>query len=70
MVDPSGYDSSRGYVHAVGSVLARTGIISLRSFSPLGEALFSELEDQRQPLDWSARANTAERVHQVSPPPR
>ena len=70
MVNPSGYDPTRGYVNALGTVSARTGIISLRSFSPLGEALFSELDDRRQPLYRSDRVEMAEREHQVSPPPR
>lgn len=37
------YDRSRGYVNAVGSLAVEFRGITLRTFSPLGEARFSEL---------------------------
>lgn len=38
------YDAERGYVNAVGEVAVRYGEIVLRTFSPLGEAVLSEVE--------------------------
>jgi hypothetical protein len=35
-------DRDSGYVNAVGAIAARTGPVEVRSFSPLGEALFRE----------------------------
>lgn len=35
-------DPETGYVNAVGSIAARTGPVEIRSFSPMGEALFLE----------------------------
>jgi hypothetical protein len=43
-VRPSLYDGSTGYVNALGPVLAEAKIARIRSFSPLGEAIFSEAE--------------------------
>jgi hypothetical protein len=43
LVSPRPYDRSSGYVNAVGEVVARSGPLRVRSFSPLGEAIFSEL---------------------------
>lgn len=41
-VPPVPFDPERGYVNAVGSVLARTAITQVRAFSPLGEVEFLE----------------------------
>ncbi len=48
LVEPADYNPDTGYVNAVGAVSARTGPVSIRSFSPLGEAVFSEREIGRQ----------------------
>jgi hypothetical protein len=42
------YDPITGYVNAVGAIGADSGAIRIESFSPLGEAIFSELD---YPLD-------------------
>jgi len=41
-VAASDYDSASGYVNAIGDVSVRYGDLKLRTFSPLGEAVFSE----------------------------
>ncbi len=44
-VSPRTYDRATGYVNAVGEILARSvSGIAARTFSPLGEAIFSEME--------------------------
>ena len=45
MISPTRYDPLTGYVNAVGHVTARSGGITVHSFSPLGEAIFSEIDD-------------------------
>ena len=45
VVYPARYDGETGYVNAVGQVTARSGGLEVRSFSPLGEAIFSEIDD-------------------------
>jgi len=45
VVYPARYDSETGYVNAVGQVTARSGGLEVRSFSPLGEAIFGEIDD-------------------------
>ena len=45
VVYPARYDGETGYVNAVGRVTARSAGLEVRSFSPLGEAIFSELDD-------------------------
>lgn len=42
-VTPVRFEPSRGYVNAVGSLRARSKIIEIRTFSPLGEVEFLEL---------------------------
>ena len=43
-VESQRYDRSRGYVNAVGELAVRTSLgMELRTFSPLGEAIFSEV---------------------------
>jgi hypothetical protein len=44
LVPAKDYDSSRGYVNAVGNLSVRFGDLVVRTFSPLGEAMFSEVE--------------------------
>ena len=43
VVEPASYDARTGYVNAVGELSVRFRGITIRTFSPLGEALFSEL---------------------------
>lgn len=43
-VQPRAYDPSTGYVNALGTVSADSKLVRIRSFSPLGEAVFSEAE--------------------------
>jgi hypothetical protein len=44
VVSANGYDSTSGYVNAVGELSVRFGDLNLRTFCPLGEAVFSEAE--------------------------
>lgn len=44
LVEPKAYDPATGYVNAVGDIRVSSGPIEVRSFSPLGEALFSEVD--------------------------
>ena len=41
-VTASGYDAASGYVNAIGDLSVHFGDLKLRTFSPLGEAVFSE----------------------------
>jgi hypothetical protein len=41
---PRPYDASTGYVNALGPVSADSRLVRIHSFSPLGEAVFSEAE--------------------------
>jgi len=43
IVPPIRFDRARGYVNAVGSLHAWTAIAGIRTFSPLGEVIFSEV---------------------------
>lgn len=43
LVAPRAYDPFTGYVNAVGSLSARAGGLSTDTFSPLGEAVFTEM---------------------------
>jgi hypothetical protein len=45
VIYPVQYDDETGYVNAVGQVTARSAGIVVRSFSPLGEAIFGEIDD-------------------------
>ena len=69
VVEPARYDPASGYVNAVGRITARSGGLRVRSFCPLGEAIFSEIDD---PFDgiWS-QADPALRadVDVAAPPP-
>jgi hypothetical protein len=42
VIAASGYDATSGYVNAIGDLSVRFGDLKLRTFSPLGEAVFSE----------------------------
>ena len=42
LIDPVRYDFQSGYVNAVGSIVVRAVGAAARTFSPLGEAVFSE----------------------------
>jgi hypothetical protein len=46
VVDARGYDAASGYVNAVGDMSVRFGEVTLHTYSPLGEAVFSESEPQ------------------------
>lgn len=55
LVAPVRYDSRTGYVNAVGSIVARAMGAAARTFSPLGEAIFSERDGaQRVREDFAA----------------
>lgn len=45
VVDAVPFDPSSGYVNAVGEMKVRSSGISLSSFSPMGEAIFRELDE-------------------------
>ena len=45
--DPVDYDSGTGLVEAVGSLSARTRVVTTRTFAPLGKAIFSEVPEDR-----------------------
>jgi hypothetical protein len=55
VVDASRYDAASGYVNAVGDLSVRFGDMTIHTFSPLGEAVFSEVESQN--VAASARPN-------------
>ena len=44
LVETTPFDRSTGYVNAVGKVVVQTSILDLRNFSPMGEAIFREIE--------------------------
>jgi hypothetical protein len=77
LVSASAYDPASGYVNAVGELSVRFGKMSLRTFSPLGEAVFSEMEPQGVPAsphaDPRASAQSLDRASvtagSVRPPP-
>jgi hypothetical protein len=50
LVAPRPYDPATGYVNAVGVLLGRSGLVTTRSFSPLGEALLREGEPDEPTL--------------------
>jgi hypothetical protein len=73
VVEPSPYRFETGYVNAVGSVLVRAPVAAFRTFSPLGEAVFSELADGYASAP-AARSSATDSIgwleHQVSSPNR
>ena len=56
LVEPVRYDRRTGYVNAVGPLIGRAMGTSARSFSPLGEAIFSEAEGGLRPRGGFANA--------------
>ena len=46
VVAARGYDAASGYVNAIGNLSVSFGDVTLHTFSPLGEAVFSEVEPQ------------------------
>jgi hypothetical protein len=46
LVDPRRLDRGTGYVNAVGALEAKSILSTVRTFSPLGEALFEEISDE------------------------
>ena len=60
MVQPAPLDAQRGYVNAVGGISARSGFFTTRTFSPLGEAVFTELPSGSQVGDTMSRAGGAQ----------
>jgi len=44
IVGAAGYDASTGYVNAIGTVSVEFGELTIRTFSPLGEAVLSEVD--------------------------
>ncbi len=44
VVETAPYDRSTGYVNAVGQVWVHSAVLDLWNFSPLGEAIFSEVD--------------------------
>jgi len=69
LVDPRPYDPTTGYVNAVGDVSADSSLVQVRSFSPMGEAIFSELEDSLDERPPDHLLATPDRAHVSSPPP-
>jgi hypothetical protein len=57
IVEPARYDPRTGYVNAVGALVGRALGTAARSFSPLGEAIFSEVEGGRGPREGFADAH-------------
>jgi len=46
VINARGYDAASGYVNAVGDLSVRFGELTLHTYSPLGEAVFSEADLQ------------------------
>ncbi len=57
------YDPETGYVNATGSVQVESDLMRIRSFSPLGEAVFSEAEPRLAGEPTPAVAAAAARLH-------
>ena len=64
------YASESGYVHAIGPIVATAGLTKIRSYCPLGEAIFTELEAHDEAV--LATGTPIESLGQgvSSPPPR
>jgi hypothetical protein len=58
LVSPTPFEADTGYVNAVGHLRVLSSMLELSSFSPLGEAIFSELEAEVEPIfrDYEALA--------------
>ncbi len=50
IVETRSYDGATGYVNAIGRLQVRSSLMTLNGFSPLGEAIFSELDESTEPL--------------------
>jgi hypothetical protein len=50
LVDPQEFDRGTGYVNAVGMVEVDSVVSRVRTFSPLGEALFTEIPEADVPV--------------------
>jgi hypothetical protein len=69
LVEPRPYDPFSGYVNAVGEISAHSGLVQVHGFSPLGEAIFSELEGPLDERQADRLVATPASVHVSSPPP-
>jgi len=56
-VEPMPFDRGRGYVNAVGSLRAVTALARIRTFSPLGEVVFSESDSDPEESMASGRSS-------------
>jgi hypothetical protein len=56
LVEPVRYDRRTGYVNAVGALVGRAMGATARNFSPLGEAIFSEVDGDGRPREGFAAA--------------
>ncbi len=63
VVETTPYDRSTGYVNAVGQVWVHSPILDLRNFSPMGEAIFREVDSERNVV-----ANGESEVEFLLPP--
>lgn len=68
VVEPHRFDPVTGYVNAVGAITADSGAVRVRTFSPLGEAVFSEIDTSLDPI-W-AQARQGNGPPDVAAPPR
>jgi hypothetical protein len=73
VVAARGYDAASGYVNAVGELSVRFGELTIRTFSPLGEAVFSEVEPESatastHPDPHAAAATTVTAVGAIAEP--
>jgi len=59
LVRPRGYDHATGYVNAVGRLEVQSRVASLRTFSPLGEAIFTEAANANESALASAQTGSA-----------
>ena len=68
LVAPATLDSQSGYVNAVGAIHADSGPLQLDSFSPLGEAIFMEI-DGFSDANWASVYDSAIHTDVATPPP-
>jgi hypothetical protein len=67
LVAPTRLDPETGYVNAVGSIHADSGPLQLDSFSPLGEAIFTEIDGLSDAI-WSTAYDPAVHADAGTPP--
>lgn len=67
-VEPHRLDPRTGYVNAVGALHVAAGALSVRSFSPLGEAIFSEIDESEATL-WSEARGLHRHADVAAPAP-